>query len=121
VLLSVSGAVNDDSGIVALSAPDVASVRAAEDVVVELPSIIVERPTVMAPRDGDSEASVSLALPPDELVPVGDGSAEGSTPIVPMFSADAERVEMIAVELAVGEGCSTGRPPPVWPTKGPRV
>lgn len=121
VLLSVSGAVNDDSGMVALSAPDVASVRAAEDVVVELPSIIVERPTVMAPRDGVSEASVSLALPPDELLPVGDGSAEGSTPIVPMFSADAERVEIIAVELAVGEGCSTGRPPPVWPTKGSRV
>lgn len=121
VLLSVSGTVNDVSGIDALSAPEVASDKAAEDVVVELPSMIVDRPTVIAPRDGDSEASVSLALPPDELVPVGDGSAEGSTPIVPMFSADAERVEMIAVELAVWEGCSTGRPPPVWPTKGPRV
>ena len=111
VLLSVSGTVNEVLGVDALSAPEVASDKAAEDV--ELPSIIVDRPTVMAPRDGDSEASVSLALPPDELVPVGAGSAEGSTPIVPILSPDAERVEMIAVELAVGEGCSTGRSPPV--------
>lgn len=108
VLLSVSGAVSDSS------APEVASVKAAENVVVEEPSIIVDRPTVIAPRDGDSEASVSLALPPDVLVPVGAGSDEGSTPIVPMLlSPEAERVEIIAVELAVGEGCSTGRPPPV--------
>lgn len=112
----LSEAVNEVSGIDALSAPEVASVKAAEDVVVEEPSMIVDRPTVIAPRDGDSEASVSLALPSDKRVLVGDGSDEGSTPIVPMFeglSAVAERVEIIAVELTVGEGCSTGRPPPV--------
>ena len=61
VLLSVSGTVNEVSGIDALSAPEVASVKAAEEVVVEPPSIIVDRPTVMAPKDEDSEASVSLA------------------------------------------------------------
>jgi hypothetical protein len=112
VLLSVSGAVNDVSGIEALSAPEVASVKAAEDVAVELelPSIMVDRPTVIAPRDGDSEAPVSLGLS-DVRVPVGAGSDEGRIPIVPMFASPvAERVEVTAV-LAVGEGCSTGRPP----------
>lgn len=113
VVLLVPGAINDVSGVEALSAPEVASVKAAEDVVVELPSMIVDRPTVMAPREGDSEASVSLDLLSDVLVPVGAGSDEGSTPVVPMFaSPDAERVEMTAA-LAVGEGCSTGRPLPV--------
>jgi hypothetical protein len=115
VVLSVSGAVNEVSGVEALSAPEVASVKAAEDVAVELelPSIIVDRPTVIAPRDGDSEASVSLDGPSDVRVLVGAGSDEGRTPIVPMFASPvAERVEITAV-LAVGEGCSTGRPPPV--------
>lgn len=115
VVLSVSGAVKEVSGVEALSAPEVASVKAAEDVAVELelPSIIVDRPTVIAPRDGDSEAFVSLDGPSDARVLVGAGSDDGRTPIVPMFASPvAERVEITAV-LAVGEGCSTGRPPPV--------
>ena len=104
VLLSVN------SGIDELSAPEVTSVKAAVEVGMLVLSIMVDRPTVIAPKDVDSEASVLLALPSDKLVPVGLGSAEGSTPIVPTLGA-AERVEVTAVELAVGEACSTGR----WP------
>jgi len=112
VLLSVSGPVDDSAfGMEALSVPEVASVKAAEEVVVAVPSIMVDSPTVMAPREGDAEASVSLELSSDKPVPVGDGSAEGDRPIVPM-SPDAERVEMMAVELTVGEANSAGRRPP---------
>jgi len=117
VLLSVSGAVdNDELGIEAFSDPEVASVNAAEEVVVAVPSLtvdsmMVERPTVIAPRDGSPETSVSLELLSDEPVPVGAGSEEGSRPMVPM-SPDTERVEMTAVGLAVGEASSAGRRPP---------
>jgi len=112
VLLSVSGTVDDkELGMEALSVPEVASVKAAEEVVVAVPSMMVDKPTVMAPREGDAEASVSLELSSDKAVPVGAGSEEGSAPMVPM-SPDAERVEMMAVELAVGEANSAGRRPP---------
>jgi hypothetical protein len=120
VLLSASGTVDvSELRLEALSVPEVASVKAAEEVLVAeaVPSMMVDRPTVMAPREGDAEASISLEVFSDKPVPVGAGSEEGSTPIVPT-SPDAERVETMAVEPAVGEANSAGRRPPVWPRKG---
>lgn len=125
VPFSVSGAVADNEiGIEAFSELVVASVRDAEEVVVAVPSMMVDRPTVIAPRDRELEMPVSLELPSEELVPVGAGSKIGARPVEPRPKrppSDAERVEMMAVESAVGEGSSAGRRPPDVPTKGPSV
>lgn len=124
VPFSVSGAVADkEIGIEAFSAVGVVVVNDADGVVDALPSMIVDRPTVIAPREGKSEASISLELLSEELVPVGAGSELGPKPVVPTFRGpfpDAERVEMAAVELAVGNGRSAGRRPPDAPAKGPK-
>jgi hypothetical protein len=118
VVFSVSGTVDNGIGIEAFSALEVAAVKDAEEEIDAVPSIMVDRPTVIAPRDGRSEALTSLELPSEELVPVGEGSAEGAKPVVPTVSGEAERVEIMAVELAVGDASSAGRRPPDAPTKG---
>jgi hypothetical protein len=121
VVFSVSGTVDNGIGSEAFSALEVAAVKDAEGVVDAVPSIMVDRPTVIAPRDGKSEALASLELFSEELVPVGEGSADGAKPVVPTASREAERVEIMAVELAVGDASSAGRRPPDVPAKGPRI
>jgi hypothetical protein len=96
------------------------SLTVAGEVVDAVPSMMVDRPTVIAPRVDELEASVTLELMSGELGPVGDGSAIGAKPVVPT-SGEAEGVEMTSVELAVGETGETGRRPPVAPTDGPGV
>jgi hypothetical protein len=54
----------------------------AEDVVDAVPSMMVDKPTVMAPRVGELEASTADLLS-GELGPVGDGSRIGKKPVVP--------------------------------------
>jgi hypothetical protein len=121
VVFSVSGTVDNGIGIEAFSALELAAVKDAEDVVDAVPSIMVDRPTVIAPRDGKLETLASLELLSEELVPVGEGSADDAKPVVPTTSGEAERVGIIAVELAVGDASSAGRRPPDAPAKGPRV
>jgi hypothetical protein len=121
VVFSVSGTVDNGIGIEAFSALELAAVKDAEDVVDAVPSIMVDRPTVIAPRDGKLETLASLELLSEELVPVGEGSADDAKPVVPTTSGEAERVGIIAVELAVGDASSAGRRPPDEPAKGPRV
>ena len=81
---------------------EVASVTAAEDVVDAVPSIMVDRPTVIAPRLDELEASDALELLSGELGPVGDGSAIDAKPVVPT-SGETEPVGRISVEPTVGE------------------
>jgi hypothetical protein len=106
---------------VAFSGLAVASVRDVDAVVEAVPSIIVDSPTVIAPSDGDSDALLSLESLWGKSVPVGEGSTDGWSPVLPTLeraSPDAERVGRVAVELTVGDAASDGRLPPVAPTKG---
>ena len=101
----------DEGPMTPSAVPDeVASVMEAEEVVDAVPSMIVDRPTVIAPRLDELEASDALELLSGELGPVGEGSAIGANPVVPT-SGEAERVEITSVEPAVGETGWTGRPP----------
>lgn len=123
-----AGVDDKERGAEAFSALEVASLKDAEEVVEAVPSMIVERPTVIAPRDGDS-ATVELLA--EEDGPVGAGSAKGcAKPVEPTCDEpsvgavptgrSAERVERIAVELADGDSRLSRTPPPV-PTRGPVV
>jgi hypothetical protein len=97
-----------------------ASFTVAEDVADAVPSMMVDRPTVIAPRVDELEASFTPELLSEELGPVGDGSAIGANPVLPT-SGEAERVETTSVELAVGETGWAGRRPPEVPANGPVV
>jgi hypothetical protein len=59
-----------------------ASSTVAEEVAEAVPSIMVDRPTVIAPRVGELESS-TVELLSGELGPVGDGSRIGKKPVVP--------------------------------------
>jgi hypothetical protein len=59
-----------------------ASSAVAEEVADAEPSIMVDSPTVIAPRVGELEAS-TVELLSGELGPVGDGSTIGAKPVVP--------------------------------------
>jgi len=78
------------------------SFTVAEEVADAVPSMMVDKPTVIAPSVDELEASLTLELLSGELGPVGDGSAIGAEPVLPT-SGEAERVETSSVELAVGE------------------
>lgn len=120
ILLSDSGVV---SGIEAFSALVLASLNDAEDVVEAVPSMMVERPTVIAPREEELVASDTVELFSSELAPVGVGSANGTKPFEPTSegpSAVAERVVRPPVELTVGETGWAGRRPPDTPASGPK-
>jgi hypothetical protein len=78
------------------------SFTVAEEVADAVPSMMVDKPTVIAPRVDELEASLTLELLSGELGAVGDGSAIGAKPVLPT-SGEAERVETSSVELAVGE------------------
>lgn len=102
-LLCDSGVV---SGIEPFSALVLASLNDAEDVVEAVPSMMVERPTVIAPSEDELVASDTVDLFSSELAPVGVGSANGTKPFEPTSegpSAVAERVVRPPVELAVGK------------------
>lgn len=114
LLAPVCGTVWDDaSGMEALSEAPVASVRAAEEVAEAVPSMMLVKPTVIAPREDEVAAPVSLVLLSKVPDAVGAGLMNGATPIVPTLAEpSAERVVRAPEEAAVGGGWSTGRRPP---------
>lgn len=91
----------------------------AEETADAVPSMMVDRPTVIAPSVGELEAS-TVELLSGELGTVGDGSAIGAKPVVPTLGK-SDWVGRTSVELAVGETGSAGRRPPVAPTDVPGI
>lgn len=126
-----SAAVEDKGmGAEAFSALVVASLKEAEEVVEAVPSMTVERPTVIAPRE--DEESMALELLSAEDGPVGAGSVKGwAKPSEPtcdeapvgtgLIGRSAERVVSMTVEPEVGVRGLSGTRPPVEPAKGTTV
>lgn len=106
LLAPVCGTVWDEaSGTEALSGLAVASVKDAVEVVEAVPSMMLVKPTVIAPRDDELEAPDSLPLLSRELGAVGAGSENGAAPLVPTLGAPlAERVVSMADEISVAKG-----------------
>ena len=95
-------AVVDPELTVPFAVADEASFTAAEELADAVPSMMVDNPTVIAPRLDEPDASDALELLSREVGPVGDGSADGANPVEPT-SGEGERVERISVSVAVGE------------------
>lgn len=95
-------AVVDPELTVPFAVADEASFTVAEGLADAVPSMMVDNPTVIAPRLDEPDASDALELLSREAGPVGDGSADGANPVEPT-SGEGERVERISVSVAVGE------------------